>query len=138
MAITGVQPLDDQITLHEAADLLGVSTQAAYKWAEQGRFDSLRKLGSKKVYCVKRTEVERIRKARDNPVKRPPEKLPAKNRHELARRVRYATTNALNRADRKADEYPDESELEILRRQNDTLRRGMNTVLGHANDVLDA
>lgn len=52
------------IGLAEAAEIIGCSRQHAWRLAGQGKFPSLRQVGSKPLYVVTREDAERIRDSR--------------------------------------------------------------------------
>lgn len=63
--LENIQPLDDWVNLTEAAEILGITRQHAYKRAKhtsQGRpggFKTLRQIGTKPSYVVRRSELTR-------------------------------------------------------------------------------
>lgn len=64
-----VPALEHWVSLPEAGDMLGISRQRAYGWAAEQKFKTLRKISSgadkRPTFVVKRTEVQRLVKARE-------------------------------------------------------------------------
>lgn len=57
--------LGDWITIAEAAEILGITRQNAWKLAGRGKFRSVHKIGSKKFFVISRAEVEEYKEARE-------------------------------------------------------------------------
>lgn len=68
--LDNIQALDDWVNLTEAAEILGITRQHAYKRAKHtsegrpGGFKTLRQIGTKPSYVVSRAELQRELDAR--------------------------------------------------------------------------
>lgn len=59
-----VRPLEDYITLPEAAEVLNVSKQMVHKLVYGGTFKTVRAIGEKPLYVVKKSEARQVARRR--------------------------------------------------------------------------